>query len=1423
MNLGHIGVLLLFLLVFPGVFGMFISDSFQEIQTPTPELDESRSSSSELVDSLVNQLQGSSVTADGGLIDIYAPDGSIRSLQVPASEESYEIIGNEKFPQSHILLRRNLSKLKIEFHEDDVRFYRGKEFISLIFWYNGYPDLEMEKPTDDSAAVGSSATIGSEIPLADSPEEAKAKRIIESFGGKILQDYVFVEAVAFNISQSKLSQIVAALRSQFSGSDIEVDSILHLYLDESVDEIIKPVKREEYEAENGSLTGKGITIAVLDTGVDLEHPDLDDLDDNPSTDDPKILDVKSFVEILDNDGNPTDEFESIIDGHGHGTHVAGTAAGTGEKSNYEFVGVAPQANLLIGKVCGAAGSCDESAVAAGIEWAGLNGADVINMSLGGEKDVLIGSAVNQVLGYFGAITVAAVGNNGKNGYYTVGYPGGFNTVIGVGATDADFSSRGLSEDRLLKPDIVAPGVDICAPSSSGAQVMTDDCADGYVTASGTSMASPHVAGAVALILQKHPEWDFWDVRSALVSSTENHQNNALIDGGGQVDVINALNSELFFGSPNVAIFSSGEEKTSSFKLPKSSDKKIGYAISDVTVYNVKNEDSVELRGVEQICVEMGEQRSIDFVVTESFPLGLYQGYFGIKTFDDCVFEDAPIGNYSFPIAVSKMLEFEIEIEPEIFSDDEKNIVSKINITALSGEIDPDIVWIWVDPIYENYKTTGYTDDPILTLAVRFESGIDMFGGSWEPRPWLLTGSYIIKDFELSPDTGKIFISEKDPENVEFDYSEVKENLRSTEGYIGDRGVLSVIIYRSSSGPIPGAVISMVVSMKCNSLNRYGNSENEFRCGEKPGYDDFRFKTNLFNYENNKFENVQYEIDLTGQSMDSSPTTPHLHYYSFGYDLGGYWSNEGEGLYYYEANHKKVLGTPAEAGVPVGTFAANLRGFMLAFLGAKENLRAKIHSNYPLDYAKYNKILILSFDDETNTHASFVCDPKNEKSCKPMNDTPFLFYLSDWEDRGLPMIENIITDRWERGQPYNPFVFLTANNKESLFGADIKKFDGTPVDYSALGQASIKNIETGEEKRGQIHEFPVESIKIGADPDAKSFSHLEPGTYELKIENSTFIPEHPPMCYYVKFEYIETEIPEWPGHYEDSLDVLEEYNGTWDTETETCSPYEPSECLDSDGGFNLDERGTATVVTEEGVERFETDSCTGAWYADSILEWFCNSLYDRRGSGGGITQVTETICLDGCSEGKCLNFSTTKPDLRAYGLSAWKRNPDNSQDTSPIRVGDRVAIDIYVMNYGAAFSEETELIKVQVFENDFEHRIGFFDVPKNDEERNHIWQWPPYNSGGRGWTRWLDWIPTQSGTYQIIGYVDDIPEIDEEVDEKNNFLITEVEVLPKGGSGLFVLGQSPYPLMIALVVVALVLFFFAARGMGGKGRAVLNIC
>ena len=263
--------------------------------------------------------------------------------------------------------------------------------------------------------------------------------------------------------------------------------------------------------------GAGSSVAIIDTGIDGAHASLDDLDDDNSTDDPKVI---AFYDPVNNPSltNGTEVFP--YDDQGHGSHCAGTTAGTGAP-NYEHIGMAPQAFLVGVKVLDAGGSGSFATVMAGMEWTvenrykfNIRGA---SMSLGGpglaewasSDDDSVNRYANEMMSAGIAIFIAA-GNNGVSAQ--IGTPGSAEDAITVGALDkntaiAIYSSQGPTEEGRVKPNIAYVGSNVMS--------VAFNTGDQYTDMSGTSMATPGAAGVAALMYQANPDLSPFDIKNIM--------------------------------------------------------------------------------------------------------------------------------------------------------------------------------------------------------------------------------------------------------------------------------------------------------------------------------------------------------------------------------------------------------------------------------------------------------------------------------------------------------------------------------------------------------------------------------------------------------------------------------------------------------------------------------------------------------------------------------------------------------------------------------------------------------------------------------------------------------------------------------------------------------------------------------------------
>ncbi|MEO3868698.1 S8 family serine peptidase [Nonomuraea sp. B12E4] len=302
-------------------------------------------------------------------------------------------------------------------------------------------------------------------------------------------------------------------------SKIWLDHKAEATLDHSVPQIGAPA------AWQAGYDGTGTTVAVIDSGIDTGHPDLAG----------KVVGERDFTGL----GDTRDAF-------GHGTHVADTIAGSGAASDGRLKGVAPGVSLLNARVLDAVGEGYSSGIIEAMEWAaGEKHADIVNMSLGiAESDGPVTEAVGRLTQQYGTLFVVAAGNNGCG--VCVLSPGDAPDALTVGAVDAEderaeFSDYGpVGMRRAVKPDVTAPGVGIVAARAGGTG-LGEPVDDHYTRVSGTSMATPHVAGAAALLRQARPGVTGAELKALLMGTAKPHPGTSVDQQGtGRIDVAKAI-------------------------------------------------------------------------------------------------------------------------------------------------------------------------------------------------------------------------------------------------------------------------------------------------------------------------------------------------------------------------------------------------------------------------------------------------------------------------------------------------------------------------------------------------------------------------------------------------------------------------------------------------------------------------------------------------------------------------------------------------------------------------------------------------------------------------------------------------------------------------------------------------------------------
>jgi subtilisin family serine protease len=326
-----------------------------------------------------------------------------------------------------------------------------------------------------------------------------------------------IDAVAGTVAKDTAAATTQNVAQTVRVEQVYLDATFEPVLNQSAPAVNAQAARKQFDVD-----GTDMAIAVIDTGIDADHPDFGD----------RVIYQKDF------------SGDGIDDAFGHGTHVAGIAAGAGTVSEGKYVGMAPESSLLNIKVLGDSGFGTLSDIVKGIEHAVKKDADIISMSLGGpvQENGPLSMAANHAVEQ-GVVTVVAAGNAG--GYMTIGSPGIAKQVITVGATNTDgqiaqFSSSGPTPfDYRVKPEVVAPGVDITSTGSHASGTFP------YVEYSGTSMSTPHVSGLAALLLDHNPDQSPQAIKDTLVATADPiADTNVFKQGSGEVDAVAALDADL---------------------------------------------------------------------------------------------------------------------------------------------------------------------------------------------------------------------------------------------------------------------------------------------------------------------------------------------------------------------------------------------------------------------------------------------------------------------------------------------------------------------------------------------------------------------------------------------------------------------------------------------------------------------------------------------------------------------------------------------------------------------------------------------------------------------------------------------------------------------------------------------------------------
>lgn len=369
------------------------------------------------------------------------------------------------------------------------------------------------------------------------------------------------------------------------------------------------------------VTGEGVTVAVLDTGIDGTHPDLEG----------RVVDRFDLVD----DGASADGEVESLDPHGHGTHVAGVLAGSGVADDGRaHAGVAPGADLLDVRVMNDHGVGRSSAIIGGIERAVEADADVVLLSIGTAVDGSdeIAESVEWATEQ-GVVVVAAAGNRG--GPRSIGAPGRPADAITVGGIDdsgsvASYSSRGPTLDGRLKPDLVAPSGGIVGPRADGAGRVAVDDAGHYTRIGGTSVAAPQVAGAAALLLEDEPGLAAREIENRLASAARPIPDaSTYAQGSGALDIDRTLDPDVVAtdGVVDFGLVETDERRNRTITLVNRDDQHHDLSLES-TVWNVdldRRADGTAALNRTDLSLGPGERTSVSLSIDGNTTSGAHAG------------------------------------------------------------------------------------------------------------------------------------------------------------------------------------------------------------------------------------------------------------------------------------------------------------------------------------------------------------------------------------------------------------------------------------------------------------------------------------------------------------------------------------------------------------------------------------------------------------------------------------------------------------------------------------------------------------------------------------------------------------------------------------------------------------------------------
>lgn len=481
------------------------------------------------------------------------------------------------------------------------------------------------------------------------------------------------------------------IRSMTTSSMTEIEDPSFIQLDRRVDPLLnESIDQIDASIEDVNQTGRGINVSVIDSGIDDDHPDIDD-----------VIFEKDFTD----DGTTEDL-------NGHGTHIAGIIAGSGD----EYRGVAPDVNLFNMRVLGADNRGYFSDIEDAIYESIDRDADIITMSIGGDPDERLPSIERAIQAAIdeGITVVSSAGNNGE--YETITSPATDPDVISVGAsatiqqeTDdiASFSSRGPSGSDI-KPEITAPGVSIDSTSINGS----------YVKKSGTSMSAPHVTGIIALMLEQS-SLNHHEVKDRITTTADRLDADVFETGSGEINATESLNPSLIVSDLiefDINDWNDQDRSTIRVTNPTDQTRTISIDRSNLTQIRGSDETTISVNR-SSMTLQSNETKKIGINLTADETRGLYSGYLSIGD------QSIPMGYRQPPhpdsiLTIEKRSLDDRKIEEERLAFMSKNYTGKIMRFDGTTEIVPRSN----DPIV--LMTIGQSDDDLILQSKIIENPLN---------------------------------------------------------------------------------------------------------------------------------------------------------------------------------------------------------------------------------------------------------------------------------------------------------------------------------------------------------------------------------------------------------------------------------------------------------------------------------------------------------------------------------------------------------------------------------------------------------------------------------------------------------------------------------------------------------------------------